>query len=634
MSHEWDARGFRAGWDLADPTSFNVNHTKLWLCGEDDLTWDFLNGFDHNVLVVTCKPEPCGRIVDRCHMQGKLTPLLFNIGHVAHRGLDSDYIIRICYENLLANREVILHCKAGKHRAATFCLVVLMHVTGCGPQEVAEHMRALRPAIRIPCHDFRQYVFDQQEKVSHGIWRIRGADLSTDLPELRGQAVSPAHSVIAAAATVHSWQPDGCPTGAPWNLAGDEMKDAIWNALPAWRQDEYRQLTTEELPHWWKLVTSQDRLPLHTGAPSGTIGEMQPALLRGDSPYASPDSTVTLPNGNIICLNNTVPYGAPGIMRHTDHLLDVHAHAFEIGDGSTLALQLTRTEPYTRLAHLRNAAATLDAMVYNLAMTMRIAQGLRNADDLEYRDPSTDHTRVNTDGHSLRNPFRNALATRAEEWHAVARHSVLAVGDGYINVQAGDPLRVRYIGVRGTSDDGWAYVVNEPPNGPAASGWLVADALEDLVATYGPNSLYPRYHPRPPPSFPHWTPRRPPLMRPTALRPRIYLMNASSPPAQIVGTRPPTFPLHPSPRLSPVTASPAIAQSLAPCAPAPDPVRPCRCTPLADALRPRRTWCSPTLPVLPVPFTTTIIIVASITLVAISAFAALCPLQLAAVGKP
>ena len=154
----WDDCGRRERrTSLNVPTKTLYPRAYLWLCAEDDISEEFLkNSFVVPPLIVTCKDEPCPHVEAACHNTGTPMPKLFNIGYYHNREYTFfNDILPSVKEALENGRDVVLHCRAGVHRAAlTYCCVT-MHLKGCSFDEARqglEHIRAVKiDEIVHPC---------------------------------------------------------------------------------------------------------------------------------------------------------------------------------------------------------------------------------------------------------------------------------------------------------------------------------------------------------------------------------------------------------------------------------------------------------------------------------------------------
>ena len=107
------------------PASYQLPRACLHLCGEHDITEQYLKSINGKPLVVTCKDRRVAKD-HACRMACIDEPILFNIGHKPSRDRDWWPLLRDLIDFLNAGQDVILHCHAGVHRAALCACFVLM----------------------------------------------------------------------------------------------------------------------------------------------------------------------------------------------------------------------------------------------------------------------------------------------------------------------------------------------------------------------------------------------------------------------------------------------------------------------------------------------------------------------------
>lgn len=67
------------------PTRFPCGRGAVWICGQDDITVQFLRSFSQPPVVITCKDGPVPSVVKACEKAGcpipNRIPYLFNVGY-------------------------------------------------------------------------------------------------------------------------------------------------------------------------------------------------------------------------------------------------------------------------------------------------------------------------------------------------------------------------------------------------------------------------------------------------------------------------------------------------------------------------------------------------------------------------
>ena len=117
------------------PSQIKVGKGYIWVCGEDDVTADFLRSLwrDDDAtgpLVVTCKDARVPSVNRACQDVLGSDPLFFNIGFAPDREGRFTKVYGAIQGALDTARHVILHCRAGVHRAALAATFVLMLARG------------------------------------------------------------------------------------------------------------------------------------------------------------------------------------------------------------------------------------------------------------------------------------------------------------------------------------------------------------------------------------------------------------------------------------------------------------------------------------------------------------------------
>ena len=117
------------------PSQIKVGKGYIWVCGEDDVTADFLRslwGDDDAAgpLVVTCKDRRVPSVNRACQDVLGSDPLFFNIGFAPDRERRFTEVYGAVKGALDRASHVILHCRAGVHRAALAATLVLMFARG------------------------------------------------------------------------------------------------------------------------------------------------------------------------------------------------------------------------------------------------------------------------------------------------------------------------------------------------------------------------------------------------------------------------------------------------------------------------------------------------------------------------
>jgi hypothetical protein len=141
-----------------------------------------------------------------------------------------------------------------------------MHVTGQSLCATAEHMRTKRPAMRIhadvDCSDFKAYVQMEESKARHGRWLMQEPRAEPTLAIAKETPQQPAKSPTRAHGISGTLGVAGKGSTVPHASLDPADKDAIWDVLPHWRRDEYKQLRRVEESDWWQLILKQDVLPI------------------------------------------------------------------------------------------------------------------------------------------------------------------------------------------------------------------------------------------------------------------------------------------------------------------------------------------------------------------------------------
>jgi hypothetical protein len=107
------------------PTRYSCPRGDLYVCGQQDITGEFADACS-SPLIVTCKNArvPAVDLVAKTH--GLRRPLLFNIGYFKGREATFYEVLDDARKHLDHGNDVILHCRAGIHRAAlSFCLMLM-----------------------------------------------------------------------------------------------------------------------------------------------------------------------------------------------------------------------------------------------------------------------------------------------------------------------------------------------------------------------------------------------------------------------------------------------------------------------------------------------------------------------------
>jgi len=116
---------------------------SCWLAAEADLTVDFL-GQTRRAQVVTCKPYPVESVVRAAQLSGLPVPILWNIGHQGFRNRQFYHVLDCVKTCLNEGNDVIIHCKAGVHRAAAATSIMIMYLAGCTFEQARETVEARR----------------------------------------------------------------------------------------------------------------------------------------------------------------------------------------------------------------------------------------------------------------------------------------------------------------------------------------------------------------------------------------------------------------------------------------------------------------------------------------------------------
>ena len=130
------------------PTRFQTTRGNLWLCGEDDVTTEFLSSLHPATLIVTCKDHRVFS-VDRAAEQNKLQkPMWLNLTY--HKTQWSEFfgVLDRVVEVINSNSAVVVHDRTGCHRAALLTALILMFGNRIPFDECKEIVIAQRP-VRI-----------------------------------------------------------------------------------------------------------------------------------------------------------------------------------------------------------------------------------------------------------------------------------------------------------------------------------------------------------------------------------------------------------------------------------------------------------------------------------------------------
>ena len=132
------------------PSPVQLPRAVLWVAGENQVTPEFLQGCSDGVLVITAKKQVPDFVRRACEAAGVDPPLAFTVSHVPTHDLYIWEVLQRIFSALNSGRDVVIHCVAGKHRAASLALVVLMFGYRLRLTEAHDFLRARRPVIDLP----------------------------------------------------------------------------------------------------------------------------------------------------------------------------------------------------------------------------------------------------------------------------------------------------------------------------------------------------------------------------------------------------------------------------------------------------------------------------------------------------
>ena len=133
------------------PSQFRLpgRQASLWISGEAHITYEFLNTFDIKPLVITCKNGRVASVDAACRSLNMSLPFLYNFGHWKIRFRDWPQVMVMVKQAIDQGQDVILHCAAGRHRAATTGTLVLMWGCGITFEEARQIVEAKRRSVEI-----------------------------------------------------------------------------------------------------------------------------------------------------------------------------------------------------------------------------------------------------------------------------------------------------------------------------------------------------------------------------------------------------------------------------------------------------------------------------------------------------
>ena len=102
-----------------------------------------LRSFDAPPLVYTCKDKLVDGVVDACR-EANCENKMFNVGHFKHRSENYLGFLEDVREALDQDVPVILHCRAGIHRAPICFFLCMLFLVGMSLQGAIDTLRAIR----------------------------------------------------------------------------------------------------------------------------------------------------------------------------------------------------------------------------------------------------------------------------------------------------------------------------------------------------------------------------------------------------------------------------------------------------------------------------------------------------------
>jgi len=207
----FEALGGNAGY-MRPAAWTSPNGAKLWICSQYDISADFIRNCTTSFglpLIITCKDDLVDEVWQTCQKQGTRN-IQFNIGFAKERNRDWYTVLEEVQEQLNAGRDVVVHCRAGKHRAALAFVLLRCYLSGISFQESREALEAIRAVeiseVLIPrwahgkwSEDYRKWLPDwEQDALSNKRWRVDPAPTSTAATGSAGSASRPPGSEEAA----------------------------------------------------------------------------------------------------------------------------------------------------------------------------------------------------------------------------------------------------------------------------------------------------------------------------------------------------------------------------------------------------------------------------------------------------
>ena len=130
-------------------TAIKCPRATLWLSGAEQITGDFLSTCSAGALVITAMRESPAGVVKACSEAKLGPPIAFPVAYVpVHRARIWDVLEQV-FAALNGGRDVVIHCHAGVHRAASLVLVVIMLGFGAPLSAAREFLERIRPAVDI-----------------------------------------------------------------------------------------------------------------------------------------------------------------------------------------------------------------------------------------------------------------------------------------------------------------------------------------------------------------------------------------------------------------------------------------------------------------------------------------------------
>ena len=119
-----------------------MSRADLWICAQRDVTSHFLEGLKEP-MVITCMDKSNSEIKGICDEHG-YEYVWFNPGfHKTFTG-GMDNLLYMVKEHLDRGFDVVVHCRAGLHRAATVVTILNAHFRSISFMRSLEELREIR----------------------------------------------------------------------------------------------------------------------------------------------------------------------------------------------------------------------------------------------------------------------------------------------------------------------------------------------------------------------------------------------------------------------------------------------------------------------------------------------------------